>query len=306
MRNTFAKFACLTMLVASSTKLQAEDIKFDIEASQGYRVDKLQWSVSGASGHPDVLSDITFKDIQIYQTRVKSKASWHGYFTKVELGYGDILDGRMKDREYLEDGRKFAFSRSRHHVTGSCTLDAVVKVGKDFTVEKVWTVTPLAGYSLNMEKLRIRRGVQTLDASFFGKIKRVHHKIDHVHSRYRAQFDAPFIGISAGRSFLQKFDFFAEYNFLFAMKYHGRGFWNFRDNHFKQESSRHKGFGHIGTLSAGYEIVPNLRTKVEYQFSLLEAKGGEQTDHFSREFKTPFRKARLTSSEVRFGLECAF
>lgn len=306
MWNTFARFACFTTLIACSTTLKAEDVHFDIEASQGYRVDKLQWSTAGANNLPNISSDVTFKDIKIYQTRVKSKVSWYGYFTKIELGYGDVLSGHMSDREFLDNNRRFEFFRSRHHLSGSCTLDAVIKVGKDFTVEKVWTITPLVGYSLNIEKLRIRRGVQTVDATYYGEIKKTHRKMHHDHSHYKGQFDAPFIGISAKRS-LQKFDFFAEYNFLFAMMYHGRGFWNFQEDfHFKQESSRHQGFGHVGTLSTSYELIPNLRAKAEYQFSLLEAKGGKQTDHFSRESKIPFRKARLTSSEVRFALECAF
>ncbi|MDB6081439.1 MAG: hypothetical protein JWO53_711 [Chlamydiia bacterium] len=276
-------------------------LKMELEATQGYRVDKIVWSISGAHKHPNVLSELTYKNIKIYQSRLITKLTLDEYFAKMDLGYGVVCNGRAQDSDYLLDGRKAEWSRSHSQIRRGYTVDAVLKIGKNFKVDE-WTLSPLVGYSFNMQNLHSTKGIQKIDISKNGHIRKSNSRIRNLHSTDRMSWNAPLVGLHAERAF-DKVKIAAEYDFLFGVKYNEHAKWNLRNQHFKQRSNRCKGFGHVATIGAGYEIAKNVELSAEYQLSYLQAKGGKQT---SRGQSTPFRKAALTSNEVRLGLNYAF
>ena len=306
---------CLLHLSATSLDAQtvtAEKQYYDtgargeFEITQGYRQDKLTWSVSGKHHKPNILSELQFKDVRIYQTRIAAKFTMNDYFLRMQAGYGDIHSGHIRDSDYGKDDRRGEFSRSRSKITGSHTLDAKLSWGLNIKPVSYLRVSPLLGYMWNLDKFRFKHGTQT---RLFGE--KFHEKIHGLHSTYKSRWDAPFIGVGAGYDPLKDLSIYGEYNFLFALRNSARGFWNLRNEgrgmHFDQHSKRSKGYGHIAIGGIGYEFFENYILKVEYQYSWFQAKGGKIHGHEGHHsFRQPFHKAKLTSQEVRLCLDYAF
>lgn len=308
--------SCLTLQLSAllfsetasyQTQNSVTSTRFDVEVSQGYRHDKLKWSVSSVHKKPNILSELTFHDIKIYQTRLVTKLTMDDYFAKANFGYGDILSGRERDSDYSKNNKKGEFSRSRSKIPGSHTLDAEVRVGKDFALSPLFTLSPLIGYTWDYEKLRIKDGRQK---RLFGK--KMNKKIPKLNDSYTSRFDAPFIGARFGFDATKKLSFFGEYDFLFAVRHHGTGHWNLRNfgkgMTFHLNSRRSKGWGQMGLIGAGYEVFNNFMLKAEYQISHLQARGGKMTGkrEFQLKFRQPIHRAELTSQEVRLCLDYAF
>ena len=49
---------------------------------------------SGPNKKPNILSEITFHDLRIYETRAATKLTWQQYFIRGSVGYGDLLHGK--------------------------------------------------------------------------------------------------------------------------------------------------------------------------------------------------------------------
>lgn len=306
---------CLLCLDASS--LAAETVTAEkqyyetgahgeFEVTQGYREDKLTWSVSGKHHKPNILSELSFNDVRIYQTRIAAKFTMNGYFLRLQGGYGDIHSGHIRDSDYGKDNRRDEFSRSKSKITGSHTLDAKIAWGVNTKPLDQLRISPLLGYMWNVDKFRFKHGVQT---RLFGV--KIHEKIHDLHSTYKSRWDAPFIGLGAGYDPIKNLSIYGEYDFLFALRNSARGFWNLRNDghgmHFDQHSKRSKGYGHIAIGGVGYEFFENYLLKLEYQFSWFEAKGGKTTGReHHHHFDQPYHKAKLISQEVRLCLDYAF
>ncbi len=279
----------------------------DIEVTQGLRQDKLKWSISGKNHKPDIISEITFKNITIYETRLITKFTRNSYFSKINLGYGDILDrGHVYDSDFHKSNREGEFSRSKSKIKGSHALDAQVSFGEDIAVSSRATISPLLGYLWQYEKLRFKNGRQTRLFGF-----KLHEKIKNLNSTYTSQWDGPFIGVRANFDFTPSFFCYGEYDFAFALRYHAHGFWNLRNKgkgmHFHQHSNRIKGFGQSGLVGLGYEVLENLILKAEYQLLRFEGRGGSsKAREGHKKFHQPFHKATLDSSEGRLCLDYSF
>ena len=271
----------------------------EFEVTQGYRQDNLNSSISKHKKNPKRTSKVSFRDVRIYQTRIASKFTMNDYFLKIGLGYGDIRSGHVHGSQFKKADKK---ENDRAKVRGSYTADAKLSWGKNFALGSTVTIAPLVGYLWEIEKLRFKNGRQIKE----GHSKRLHD----LNSTYKARWNAPFIGLDASYDPLKKLSVYGEYNFLFAVKDHARGFWNLRSHqhgmHFEQRSRRSKGFGHFGLAGVGYEWIDNLWLKLEYQFLWLEAKGGKtKGKEHHHKFSSPFHKSRLMSQEVRLCVEYA-
>ena len=302
----FSAVSLFSETVSGETQNSDTGTGFSFEVSEGYRQDKLQWSISGHHKKPNILSELTFHDIKIYQTRLATKLTMDDYFAKANFGYGDITSGRVRDSDYSKNNKKGEFSRSRSKIRGSHTLDAQVSFGKDIAVHPSITLSPLFGYMWDYEKLRFKDGRQQRLFGF-----KMNEKIRKLNSTYTSRWDAPFIGARFGFDATEKLSFFGEYDFLFAVRHHGTGHWNLRNRGkgmtFNLNSRRAKGWGQMGLIGAGYEVFNNFIVKAEYQISNLRAHGGKVTgSERHHKFRQPFHKAELTSSEVRLCLDYAF
>lgn len=271
----------------------------DVEISQGYRRDKLKWSISGPHGKPNIGSETTYSNLHIYQTRFTSQFKASDYFAKLQFGYGYVINGRGRDSDYGRNDRMNEFSRVRSKVRNSHIWDTTLRAGKDFRLSETCTVSPLVGYMWEVDSLRTKHGKQT-----YWPLQRV----KHLNSAYKARWDAPFIGVRASLMAATAVQIYAEYDFLFRLYYHANGHRNLLHLKFREHSKRSKGFGQMGQVGVAYTLFNNCFLKLEYALSELSAKGGMHTwkRHQRSTLRQHFHKARQTSSEVRLCFDYAF
>lgn len=288
-----------------STVLCAEQAKVDVELSQGYRRDKLDFSISGPHGKPNVLSELTFKHIDIYSTGIRAQLTKDDYFLQAMAAYGVVCRGKAVDDDYLFNNRKGQFSHSTHDIPGEYTTDLAVRFGKNFACAKDAVVSPHVGYSLYVQKLRFRHGEGWVMHPFSRKGKQSY-KVHDLNSTYKSNWYGPELGIAYKKALSSKVRLSAHYTMIYPLKYDGKGHWNLRskrDRHFDLNNKSSKSFGNI--LGAGLEwmLTPRWQLKAEYEFMKFYAKDGHMKVSGHR---VPMHKAHLTSNEIRLVLGYIF
>ncbi len=105
----------------------------------GYRQDQFDFNISGRPDGPNILSELTWEDLQIAQLgidagfRVKPRRSPIGLLVQLEGGYGFIFDGSNEDSDYRGDNRTDPFSISNNGADGD-VWDLSLGAGPQFTL----------------------------------------------------------------------------------------------------------------------------------------------------------------------------
>jgi len=141
----------------------AADIKTDLSLSTGYRVDDLSWNIAGNNNNPNVLSELTWSDLEILQATLTGRAlvnEWlylRGSFVTVYL----LRDNQ--DSDYAGNDRTREFSRSSNSADCSRVLDAAMGLGYQFSfLSGRFRLSPLFGYSYNSQDLKLKDGFQVI------------------------------------------------------------------------------------------------------------------------------------------------
>ena len=287
---------------ASWESVGQDDLKTTCELSQGYRKDNLKWSIAGPHKRPNVLSELHWKDVKIHNTHLGLCFSKEHLFTSIDLAYGKVHSGKVHDRDWAFNNRKGLFSHSVSKVPHGHTLDGTVKIGMRLFPHTNLRLSPSIGYGAYEQKLSMKHGVQR---SWMGH--KMHKKLPkNLDSSYRARWYGPQVGLEAGMRLSESVSLAADYNFLFPLKYTGKGHWNLRERgarHFTHNAHAYKSFGHMGKVGANWEFADNWALKAECELMKFYAKGGRQGPKRQR---VPFNKANRTSTEYRLTLAYAF
>jgi len=133
--------------------------------SLGYRVDSLDWNISGESGNPNILSELEWKSMDILQLRGELSGSTDaGIYFRGLANYGGVRDGQNRDSDYAGDNRSLEFSRSGNDVDGSQVMDLSGGLGATLYAAETgqWRIIPMIGYSWHRQDLRMRNGNQVV------------------------------------------------------------------------------------------------------------------------------------------------
>jgi hypothetical protein len=93
------------------------EIRSIFELNNSYRVDHLDWNIAGnsAGSNPNVLSELTWEELEIYQITGGVRLSINdGFYVRGSLGYGWILSGANQDSDFLGDDRTQEYSRTNN------------------------------------------------------------------------------------------------------------------------------------------------------------------------------------------------
>jgi hypothetical protein len=293
-------------LVAISQFLSAEtprsDVQTELEISQGYRRDNLTWNISGYKGHPNILSELKYKRVNTYTTRVTGSVSKNDYFVKGMFGYGAILSGRNSDTDYLRDNRRDKFSQSVSSNTGDFTIDSAIQLGKHFHPASGLTLSPSIGYSIYTQKFRDKHGREKFIK--YPAFSEKNSKLRGLNSTYHAKWYSPRASLRAEQTITPQLSLFGEYSFLYPVKYRAKGYWNLRKLHFRQYARSQRSFGNIGLLGAQYQLSKNWSLKAECEMLYFLAKGSSRGAETYK--KSPIREVTRTALEGRLSLSYAF
>lgn len=283
------KYFFIALLLSATLAASVE-----VEVWQGYRRDKLTFTISGPRGRPNILSELSYKDIDVYMTNLSMKVSHNDYFMKLHGAYGDIYNGKVRDSDYLGDNRTLEFSRSKHDITGDYTVDTSVYFGKTYR-QKSLRISPMIGFGYYEQKLRMQHGEQQLP---------LNRKVHNVNSTYQTHWYGPQIGFGLAKKLLQNLNVYGNYVFLYPLTYHANGYWNLRDKHFSDKAKAQKSSGNIVTIGTKYTAYKSLHAGIEYQFMKFYAKDGHCYQNGHR--TNLFREAIRTSNTVYLFLGYTF
>jgi len=160
----------------------------------GYRRDQLNWNIASeisGSTTPNILSELSWTNIEIYQFKTKGEVLLNDLFVfDGVLSYGEIYDGDNQDSDYSGNDRTLEFSRSNNKADSGNTFDITGAIGVKVPMKKIDILTKidqvdltvLGGYSYHEQNLEMTDGSQTipLTGTFSG-----------LESRYETAWNGP-------------------------------------------------------------------------------------------------------------------
>ena len=305
MKIHYSRAACIIVFAACLPQAQAEPMKQDLpyalllglaaalpavhaspniqmegSLGTGYRQDKLNWNIAGttAGTDPNVLSELTWKNVDIAQLRAGGKITYkNDWVVRGAASYGKIVTGQNQDSDFDGDNRTLEFSRSNNK-TGGDVRDASLGVGHTFrffdkTVGKFIYLTPLAGYSLHEQNLNMTNGYQTWPprGAFSG-----------LDTTYNTEWKGPWLGMDAWLQAGPKLAVIA------SMEYHWVDYsadanWNLRNDFAHPLSFTHSAKGHGYTVSLGgsYTFTRRLLLNVTLEHRKWTTDPGKDVTYFA-------------------------
>lgn len=240
---------------------------FNIElmVGGGFREDCFDWSISDPQIEVDILSELQWKDLCMYDTIGMFKGSLLGFEVKLKGNYGKILSGGVRDSDYLASGRNMEYSRSRHHVRGHA-YDVSAAIGYRFPLF-VATIEPLVGWSHHELQVTNFNGRQVIN--LFGNTG----DIPGVNGSYRSRWDGPWAGIDASCDLLCDWRVYGTFEYHWA-HFRGTGDWNLRTDFIKDFQQRAFGNGFLFTIGTQYELFCQSYLGLEYSLMHMSATHG--------------------------------
>jgi hypothetical protein len=210
---------------------ELDQFDFSMDLGVGVRHDDFKWSIAGdTSGqNPNVLSELTYKDIWTYQIGTQANVLWANHFLlEGSLDYGWVHSGKNQDSDYLADNRGNEFSRSHSDISGDNTFDASLGGGYQFNIHvpEDWQdfltddlkIAVLGGYSRHELNLRVTDGVQDIPVNV---------AFEGLDTTYDTVWKGPWLGFQVDGT-RKNFTGFTRFEYHWA-DYEGSADWNLRD-----------------------------------------------------------------------------
>lgn len=277
---------------------------FEVSVTNGYRHDDFDWSIAG--GGVNILSELTWRDLDIYQVNVGGKylhefPSKLTIYTRAGFGYGWILSGENQDSDYNGNDRTLEYSRSNNDGSGGNVWDASGGFGikTDFG-RGVFSLVPLVGFSYREQNLRIRDGYQTIPAtgSFSG-----------LDSTYETRWYGPWAGLDLEVIPSERLRFHGTFEYH-RIQYEGVGNWNLRTDFAHPKSFEHlaDGYGIVSKAGADFAINRNWLITADFGYQYWTTDNGTDQTFLSGGGSTiqPFNGANLKSYSVMAGATYRF
>ncbi len=272
-------------------KTDAYGLKAEFLLGMGYRVDEYDWNIAGNTtlgNYVNVLSELTWKKIKIYQIKLRNRTSLKNVFhLRGSLGSGWIFAGENQDSDYLGNNRTLEYSRSNAHTGGSNVLDASVGVGYHFRLRRdKLLLTPLIGYSYHRQNLSITDGNQTVASQYSSPAG----PIAGLSSSYKTEWYGPWIGLDVRHKFSQRHGVYLEIEYHWA-DYYAKANWNLRTDLAHPKSFEHDADGNGIAISAGFNfsLNPLWTLNLNYDYQKWSTDSGidrvffsDETEHESR------------------------
>ena len=335
--NRYMKYllgVCLAFLTIAISGLQVWAAKpvLDLDLSAGYRVDQLQWNIAGnlAGTNPNILSELTWKDLEIFQIEQRGKLNWRseeqtqfGTELSWSVGYGQIYSGSNQDSDYAGDNRTLEWSRSNNSADDGSVLDLSAAFGmKFFGQDSSFYFMPKIGLAINEQRLSMTDGRQTFSdqAVFDAWTGQSPTDVDYItllppgsfaglDSSYETRWVGPWFGFEMQKDFSRKLSLHAGFEYH-RVDYEAEANWNLRSDLEHPVSFRHDGdgTGKVYTLGADYSISERWAFSLQGKYQDWKVSSGVDRVFLADNTQavTLLREVTWVSYEVMAGLRYRF
>ena len=272
-------FFCFSLFSASALEPQ-------LEVSAGYRVDRGQWTIAGPDDDPNIISDLEWEDLNVFELRVGGELHVGPLVVSPRLAFGFVSDGENRDSDYVFDNREGEFSRSTAESEGD-TLDLELAIGYPIQRGEGVTWVPHVGFAMNQQNLNDTDGFQVVDrpdleaildgdATGLGPDDGFLGPFDDLDSEYESEWTSFFFGLELVAQLSEKTSVSARYRFHFV-DYEADLYWNLRDLSFTNEAD---GDGHSLQAVVNHQMSESLSFHAGIHYTMFETDAGVQSDPF--------------------------
>lgn len=281
----FFIFLLVFMVSANAYELHKESkskkgARYSAELSAGLRNDNLKWNISGpitiggVTNTPNVLSELEWKNMKSYYSKITLKGDEGRFALKLSFGYGKSFDGKVRDSDYFYSDRQGEFSRSSSDTTGSESYDYLAALGYKYDILEKYLFLFFLGYEQNVQKLKITNGNIEIPQGFG--------TISGLDSRYETKWRGVFVGGDFQFRPTVNSEFLMGYYYHW-LNYEGKGYWNLRSDFAQSPSFKHTGNGNGYTLNFDYNYYfsDNWGLNLKGEYKDFKIKDGDDLTYFS-------------------------
>lgn len=290
MRKFFVTLMTSMMGFTAAFAFWPEAADSNFEVGVGYRRDNFEWETRAddSSSESSIIGDgfrskLHWKDLNIWQIQASGKyvtcdnLYFRGYFD-----YGWVTDGKVRnDNEILVDSvtapdsfTSVSFDNESSKTKGGHVYDVNLAIGYQFRLcDNSFAITPVLGYAWNGQHLDFKRGDESTTADDTSSSSSS--SVNNLHSKYKARWNGPFIGLDFDYRFCCEWSLYATYEFHWA-RYHARGDWNLRTDlldGFEQHSD--EAHGSLGLIGIRWDFCECWTASIEGRFQCFTAKHGK-------------------------------
>ena len=239
----------LLWMLLHSTLVEAQaPLHFDFSLGTDYRRAQLDWNIAGnfAGTTPNILSELIWSDLEIAQIAGAARITVVDRIVlQGRVVYGAVLNGKNQDSDYNGDYRTQEYLRSNSKGGGEIG-EGSIAFGYHWrpymaALKRYVHVTPLLGYSRELQYLTVSDGRQTIPPTG---------AIANLDSNYNAEWSGPWLGLNlrlnadARNSVIIN----AEYHLA---DYYAEANWNLREDLAHPVSFKHwtQGYGFIVSMA---------------------------------------------------------
>lgn len=207
------------LLVGASGSVPARaEVTLSADLGVSARQDEFTWNIADSDGNPNVLSELTWRDVQTNEVVVNVEAEERRVMFLGRVSYGDIGGGELQDSDYNRNDRQGEFSRSSSAASGD-NREAEALFGYRLGTD-AWSFIPLLGYSVQAQNLQITDGRSIIPATG---------NIDGLNSSYDTRWKSWIAGVDVRHSWREKWRGAVQLHRLWA-DYEAEADWNLVDD----------------------------------------------------------------------------
>ena len=302
-------------LTESAEKKTGLPLETEFTLSGGYRRDDLDFNIAGPGQNPNIISELTWEDLEIFQLKLQNKTVIPNvFYFRALVSYGWIFDGEVQDSDYAGDNRTLEFSRSNNSADDGDVLDAAAGIGYPLRLggAEIWTITPLVGFSYLEQNLTMTDGYQTIATPGVTQPPGPFSGLD---STYETQWQGLWVGLDLHFRSKKVASWPHRIEPYFSIEYHwaefdAEGDWNLRSDfeHPKSFEQEADGNGWVLGLGFNYFFNPNWLLNFNYDYQNWSTDEGTIT-FFNADGTRPKRtlnEVNWTSNAISLGIVYRF
>jgi hypothetical protein len=235
----------------------AQQIEADI--GQGYKQASLNWSISGPENFPNVLSELKWKNLKIWDSHAKVAFKKCNWVMRFEGNWGKIYEGYNVDDDYGADDHKKRFSHSRAAADKGSVWDFTAILGYELSCLG-FSVLPYGGWGKDVQKLKMRSPAHQEfigpNHPYFPTDDTFEAPIEGLNSSYHTHWQGPLIGVDLSCR-LRGLSLFGGYEYHW-LHYGARAHWNLRQEFVEPFLHSGSGRGIKIRMGATFDLTCNF------------------------------------------------
>lgn len=172
----------------------------NVHTGMGNSQGTLIWNIAGGTNGPDVLSELTYKDVKFVEYYGNADIQFNqgalkNYRIFMSYRSGVAIDGTVLDSDYDGDNRSQEYSRSESSAEDSTLRELNVGISHQYKLSQYQILRPAIAYINKQQNMAMTDGVQVVDTNNPLNVGSFRNALN---SHYHAQWQGMWMGLEWG------------------------------------------------------------------------------------------------------------